>query len=308
MEALLAQIAELQAQVELLKTDKGEKWCSLIERFNSDKLNEAIKELGGEMKRPIMSRPIDYIKFARQYVIDMGYTKAKKKGRPASPKKEKVIKEKTGRKSPPIARVKNYEQIYFKIGEKFQQKIPIKKKIKGVITKKESIMVVEYDGNGFKDDEGNTYSSLYKATEKNIEMATGMNMNELNVKHKESNPKAKNGPNINSYAEYKTCGWSSVDNLTEMIGYRDTYGNTTDMTGRKWDNDNWTKYLNAGGDWYKFRADKDDELDGDSDFECDVINENGVQYYVNPKDLKVYNTNEKEVGTWDENTKSIVFD
>ena len=87
MEALLAQIAELQAQVELLKTDKGEKWCSLIERFNSDKMNHAIKELGSEMKRPIMSSPIEYIKFARQYVIDMGYTKAKKKRKTSISKK-----------------------------------------------------------------------------------------------------------------------------------------------------------------------------------------------------------------------------
>ena len=299
---ILAQIAQLQAQLQVLQQDKGLKWCNLIESFNKDKRGEAIKELGGEMKRPIMSRPIDYIRFARQYVIDMGYEKKVKpqKKKPAKKKKQPATK---GQRKSPLLRIKQYEELYMEVGEMFQQTIPAGKKMKGTSSKQTSTMVVEWTGKDFKDVNTNIhYKSLHKATEANMEYACGKSMKELDIIHKQASPSSyKTGPTINAYGDYKACGFGSVKDLTIPIAFRDC-NLGMEFEGREWDRQNVSYYIsNYGDNWCKEMLEaKRKHFSGEPDDEVEVVEvvyEN-VKYYKDTHG-NVYDEEENLVGQWE---------
>jgi len=297
---ILAQIAQLQAQLQVIQNDKGVKWCNLIESFNKDKRNEAVKELGGEIKRPIMSRPIDYIIFARQYVIDMGYVKQKVKS-----KAKKVSKPKTGPKpnrKTPLTRIRKYEEVYMKEGEVMVQCIPKDKKMKGTKTIKESIIRVEWTGKDWKNVDVPIvrYPSLYKATISNIENACEMDMKDLNELHKKSSKNPKSGPTISPYGEYSACGFAMLSDTTKPIAFRDCVLGE-ELQGREWDRDNWEKYVD-GSRWEDMMKDKEEyfkkDVDDDDEIECEEIEFEDKIYY---KDIhgNVYDEEENLVGQWE---------
>ena len=240
-------------------TTNEDRWSGLIHKFNK---REKIYTLNQIYEYYDVADMVSHLRFARMYVDMLGYTKPKKKGRPA---KAKVVKEKQPRKRV-VSRIPAtlYQQIYFKDGEEFTQSFTMGKTIRHFVNEHNSIVEAKYqeDTNDFKCSianpnymcgENNQYieftcNTLGDAMKRNWEVATGKTIYELNEEIKKIN-RDKNGGKVNHKTLKVGLTTSMYDERVgfkdfnrKPIGHRDLckfdFEGFGDTKGREWDNEN----------------------------------------------------------------------